>query len=402
MDFSLLQPTPNPHPYLRPILSLKRRWVYYAALFVDPLLRFSWVFYAIFTHDVAHASFVSFLVSMAEVTRRGMWCLLRVENEHSANVAQSKASRDVPLPYKLLADDEADAAVGDPLLMRTMTGEDGSADVVAVPAGGATVTPALSGRLAPPSVGPTGSASGAATSAAGTGGTGGGAGGATPSTLESGVLRRRSRPRADTSGAKSISRIIAEAHRQDFEKKRRPAVGDRAASGLGVSGSGAGPSGEPIQPTPDMMNTADLEADVGVDDDHHESAIARHAASRLHSDDEFDDDEEDDDDEGEDLEDVDEVDEGPEVKDGYNDKGVNDGVGQLVPGAAAHATGSAHGAQSAGGVGAGSPSAGERHGAGNVPADPAMGSGTGSAASRGGASSLLRAKGKGAKEEKED
>ncbi len=43
--------------------------------------------------------------SFAEVTRRGIWTIFRVENEHAANVSRFKASRDVPLPYKLSSSD---------------------------------------------------------------------------------------------------------------------------------------------------------------------------------------------------------------------------------------------------------------------------------------------------------
>ncbi|GJC93148.1 EXS family protein [Colletotrichum higginsianum] len=100
MDFSLLQPHSR-HWLLRDITGLKKRWPYYLVMVTDPVLRFAWIFYAIFTHDTQHSTIVSFLVALAEVSRRGMWTLFRVENEHCANVAQYKASRDVPLPYHI-------------------------------------------------------------------------------------------------------------------------------------------------------------------------------------------------------------------------------------------------------------------------------------------------------------
>ncbi|KAI1405711.1 EXS-domain-containing protein [Hypoxylon fuscum] len=100
MDFSFFQPETR-HRFLRDILGLKRRWLYYGIMVLDPILRFGWIFYAIFTHDKQHSTLVSFLVALAEVARRGMWALFRVENEHCSNVAQYKASRDVPLPYPL-------------------------------------------------------------------------------------------------------------------------------------------------------------------------------------------------------------------------------------------------------------------------------------------------------------
>lgn len=70
-------------------------------MILDPILRFNWIFYAIYTHEAGHASLVSFLVAFSEVTRRGMWTLFRVENEHCTNVGHFRALRDLPLPYKL-------------------------------------------------------------------------------------------------------------------------------------------------------------------------------------------------------------------------------------------------------------------------------------------------------------
>ncbi|TRX95457.1 hypothetical protein FHL15_003788 [Xylaria flabelliformis] len=191
MDFSLLQPDAR-HRFLRDILGLKRRWLYYAIMVVDPLLRFGWIFYAIFTHDLQHNTITSFLVSLSEVIRRGMWALLRVENEHCGNVAQYKASRDVPLPYDLSHE---------PLMERTSTdemperAEDRPSDT---DAGTGRVPSQDQGRLAgQPSA-------------------------YSPAPVEEAGLRRRRK--SEVPGAKSIRGIMANAHRQDFEKKRRPPV----------------------------------------------------------------------------------------------------------------------------------------------------------------------------------
>lgn len=189
MDFSLLQPDAR-HPFLRDILGLKRRWVYYAIMIIDPILRFGWIFYAIFTHDAQHSTIVSFLVSLSEVVRRGVWALLRVENEHCTNVGQYKASRDVPLPYDLPREP----------LMEHMSTDEQSERSTAVPL-------TDNGGLAPgqdrrhldrqPSAYSTAPA-------------------------EEGGLRRRRKPEGPV--AKSIRGIMASAHRQDFEKKRRPVI----------------------------------------------------------------------------------------------------------------------------------------------------------------------------------
>ena len=178
MDFSLLQ-TQSRHFGLRDILALKRRWPYYAIMVVDPILRFAWVLYAIFTHNTQHSTTISFLVSLLEVLRRGMWALFRVENEHCANVSQYKASRDVPLPYRI-----------EPLMDRA------SAESM----------PMLETEEPPPH----GQGAPAASSTA------------VASTL--GALRRR----AHSVGARTLSKRLAEAHKQDFEKRRKPAGQDAA------------------------------------------------------------------------------------------------------------------------------------------------------------------------------
>ncbi|KAI1365879.1 EXS family-domain-containing protein [Xylaria arbuscula] len=192
MDFSLLQPDAR-HPFLRDILGLKRRWIYYVIMIIDPILRFGWIFYAIFTHDAQHSTIVSFLVSLSEVVRRGMWALLRVENEHCTNVGQYKASRDVPLPYDLTREPLMERMSTDELSEQSTTGP-------LTNNGGLTTTPGQEQRRHPDSQPSAYS----------------------PAPLEEGGLRRRRKSEGPV--AKSIRGIMASAHRQDFEKKRRPAI----------------------------------------------------------------------------------------------------------------------------------------------------------------------------------
>ncbi|KAK4083021.1 uncharacterized protein Triagg1_1911 [Trichoderma aggressivum f. europaeum] len=198
MDFSLLQPQSR-HTALRDILALKHRWIYYIIMIVDPILRFSWIFYAIFAHDSQHSTIVSFMVSFMEVFRRGIWSLLRVENEHCANVAQYKASRDVPLPYHI-----------EPLLER--------ASVESSPI----ISPEEERQTEPqpprpqPAEHPSFYDSAASTAVAG---------------RPSGSLRRRTDP-VPSPIHRSFSKILAEAHKQDFEKKRKPDDGAGDAAGV--------------------------------------------------------------------------------------------------------------------------------------------------------------------------
>ncbi|KAL7925552.1 EXS domain-containing protein [Trichoderma austrokoningii] len=189
MDFSLLQPQSR-HIALRDILALKYRWIYYVIMVVDPILRFAWIFYAIFTHDLQHSTIVSFMVSFAEVFRRGIWSLLRVENEHCANVAQYKASRDVPLPYHI-----------EPLMERAST----ESSPVIEPQG--LSQPPQPQPQPQPAEHPGLYDSASSTAVAGP-----------PS---DGLLRRRT-DLPSPGITRSFSRVLAEAHKQDFEKKRKP------------------------------------------------------------------------------------------------------------------------------------------------------------------------------------
>ncbi|KAF9874983.1 signal transduction protein [Colletotrichum karsti] len=181
MDFSLMQAQYN---FLREIRALKKRWPYYLIMVLDPILRFAWIFYAIFTHDTQHSTIVSFMVALAEVSRRGMWTLFRVENEHCANVKIYKASRDVPLPYPT-----------SPPFSRspTVAGVAKDDDEVAE-----TTAPVRE----------------TATAAAASG---------TSQRLEEGTVRQR---KPSTILNRSFSKILAEAHRQDFEKRRKPIEAD--------------------------------------------------------------------------------------------------------------------------------------------------------------------------------
>jgi hypothetical protein len=185
MDFSLLQPGSR-HWGLRDILALKRRWWYYFIMVIDPILRFAWIFYAIFTHNTQHSTIVSFMVAFMEVTRRGMWTLFRVENEHCSNVSQYKASRDVPLPYSI-----------EPLMARASTDGSVATQEIQGTAGVAS--------FEEPSRQATAESTGVSIGQA-----------------EEGVSRRRAGTGAPPPPRRTFSRMLAEAHKQDFEKKRRP------------------------------------------------------------------------------------------------------------------------------------------------------------------------------------
>jgi hypothetical protein len=182
MDWSLLQPHIKPR-LLRSVRGYKSPIPYYVAMILDIILRLNWVLYAKYTHDTQHSTVASFFIAFTEATRRGMWMLFRVENEHCANVVGFKASRDVPLPYKLQKDGSSGSE------NENENEEENEPDNVA-----ATISP--SPELARYR---------SHTSAAEEGGQ-----------SKLGTVRRR------LPIVKALTKLLAEAHTQDFEKKRRP------------------------------------------------------------------------------------------------------------------------------------------------------------------------------------
>src|SRR6266536_2171816 len=182
MDWSLLQPHSHKR-FLRDVRGYKNPYYYYSAMIMDPILRFNWIFYAIYTRDLQHSTTVSFLVGFSEVTRRGIWTIFRVENEHCSNVARFKASRDVPLPYKLPSESEADF--------------ERRVDSSTPEAESTQVSPSLSRHRS-----------------------------RTGASLEAQESPGRSTMRRRPTPARTFTRMVADAHTQDFEKKRKPGASD--------------------------------------------------------------------------------------------------------------------------------------------------------------------------------
>lgn len=101
MDWSLGQIN-SKNFLLRDHLFYKRCEFYYAAMVIDVILRFQWVFYACFSSQLQQLAVTSFCIALAEITRRFIWMFFRMENEHCTNVVLFRASRDSPLPYAIL------------------------------------------------------------------------------------------------------------------------------------------------------------------------------------------------------------------------------------------------------------------------------------------------------------
>lgn len=120
IDWSLFQPS-RKNLFLRDDLYLagkrdwkdgtydsKRKLVYYAAMIWDVLIRFQWVVWAIAPSTIQQSAVTSFMVAFAEVLRRFVWVIFRVENEHVANVHLFKVSTDAPLPYPVVFNPDID------------------------------------------------------------------------------------------------------------------------------------------------------------------------------------------------------------------------------------------------------------------------------------------------------
>jgi hypothetical protein len=193
MDWSLGNPYAK-NPMLREVLGFRRVWVYYVAMLLNVVIRFNWIFYAIFINNIQQSALLSFIVSFSEVCRRGVWSIFRVENEHCTNVLLFRASRDVPLPYDL------PATVAAPL--------DGSPEDVQLQEQqhAAASTPFMS-----------------------------------PGDIEHGtpsMSSMRARNRRPSVGMSRVGTIVAGAHAQDFQRRRGPTYLSSASVGRDIEPGG--------------------------------------------------------------------------------------------------------------------------------------------------------------------
>lgn len=184
MDWSLGNPYAK-HPLLREVLAFRQVWVYYVAMILDVVVRFNWIFYAIFAHDLQHSAVLSFMVSFSEVCRRGLWTIFRVENEHCTNVLLFRASRDTPLPYDLPKPHE-DPDSYHPNDVQLQEHHHQASTITAQPSGATDVEH-----------------------------------GPKPSTPAGASVRTR-RPSRAAAGIHRVGTIVASAHAQDFERRKRP------------------------------------------------------------------------------------------------------------------------------------------------------------------------------------
>ncbi|KAJ4148193.1 hypothetical protein LMH87_002674 [Akanthomyces muscarius] len=243
MDFSLLQ-FHSRHFWLRDILALKSKWPYYFIMIIDPILRFNWILYVVLPTDANHSTVFSFGVAILEVTRRGMWALFRVENEHCANVGQYKASRDVPLPYRIeplmthttsaeaspvlrtnSKQDPQQSAIDDPSQKRAEASYSSSSADAGPSTSASSTAPLKPSSPAAAHTQTHGPQRQSSSTAAATGSRPGAFSTATSATAvasstSQGLFRRR------TDSTRTFSKMLADAHTQDFEKKRKKKKSD--------------------------------------------------------------------------------------------------------------------------------------------------------------------------------
>ncbi|EPS39853.1 hypothetical protein H072_6265 [Dactylellina haptotyla CBS 200.50] len=248
MDWSLLN-WYAPNRLLRTELAFRQPSAYYLAMITDPIIRFSWIFYIIFVNEIQHSALLSFMVSLAELGRRFVWCFFRMENEHCANVNKFRAYKDdVPLPYNVPFPSvpstsrfqRAPSLAGRTPRITTaaprVTGAEARVDEeIAAVSGG--LTPLTIGRR--PSVTTTLPA-GATVTTTGTA--------KTPSAIEAGPTTSSPTMRRTSATSTLPERtpllrawtLATTAHAQDFERKRPPSRSVLADASADVSGSAPG------------------------------------------------------------------------------------------------------------------------------------------------------------------
>ncbi|KAI7902437.1 EXS family-domain-containing protein, partial [Cokeromyces recurvatus] len=73
------------------------KWVYYVAVPINIILRFSWTLNII--PLPVNSLLLGFLIALLEAYRRIQWNFFRLENEHLNNCGQYRAIKEIPLPF---------------------------------------------------------------------------------------------------------------------------------------------------------------------------------------------------------------------------------------------------------------------------------------------------------------
>ncbi|KAK6534063.1 hypothetical protein TWF281_005402 [Arthrobotrys megalospora] len=264
MDWSLLN-WYAPNRLLRTEMAFRRPAAYYLAMIIDPIIRFSWIFYVIFANQVQHSALLSFLVSLAEVGRRFIWCFFRMENEHCANVNKFRAYKDdVPLPYNvplpsMLSSGRRRASSG---AGRTPRMTSAMPRVTGAEARVEEEIAAVSGGLTPLQIGRRPSTISRVSN---------GGGGLGPSAMEAGGAVGGLRPQTaeilpDRTPLLRVYTLATMAHAQDFERKRPTTGATVKDNGLDANTGGGGAGSVPAR-FRDYLGGSGYEDDDDDDDD---------------------------------------------------------------------------------------------------------------------------------------
>lgn len=97
VDWSLLRPG---YKLLRPDLAYPSRWLYYFAMALNILVRFSWVWTLPEPSQVPGLR--SWIFAVLEIVRRWVWNFFRVETEHLGNADAYRVTGEVPIPARNL------------------------------------------------------------------------------------------------------------------------------------------------------------------------------------------------------------------------------------------------------------------------------------------------------------
>ncbi|KAK1390968.1 Phosphate transporter PHO1-like protein 5 [Heracleum sosnowskyi] len=107
-DWGLLN-RKSTNPWLRDKLLVPYKSVYFAAIALNVLLRFSWIQMVLdLKVRFLHRQSMIAVIAILEIIRRGVWNFFRLENEHLNNAGKYRAFKSVPLPFNYEDDEDTD------------------------------------------------------------------------------------------------------------------------------------------------------------------------------------------------------------------------------------------------------------------------------------------------------
>lgn len=107
-DWGLLN-RKSTNPWLRDKLLVPYKSVYFAAIALNVLLRFSWIQMVLDLNvSFLHRQTMIAVIAVLEIIRRGVWNFFRLENEQLNNAGKYRAFKSVPLPFNYEDDEDDD------------------------------------------------------------------------------------------------------------------------------------------------------------------------------------------------------------------------------------------------------------------------------------------------------